>query len=305
LRRVLTLLMLCAVASCELREIVTAGSEDVVIAEVYLRTDSTGQIAWLHRTRTDGGITREVPNARIEVTNATTGRVIAYQAAPDSMCVVASRDARGQELGSCYVSPATASPVVIPGQRYNLRITLPDGGEMTGTTVVPGDFRVLRPATQICTLPPATRLELMWSASAGAWVYPAETNIFGLRRILQQQGIEIEDDPLNLFGLSVSSADTTMVFPAEFGLFDRFDDDLLEALVALQQGLPAETRAEVIIGAADRNYVNWERGGTFNPSGLVRIASIRGSGTGTFGSIVLKRFEIHVTTGNLPGVPAC
>jgi hypothetical protein len=59
--------------------------------------------------------------------------------------------------------------------------------------------------------------------------------------------------------------------------------------------------ADVTIAAADRNYVNWERGGNFNPSGLIRVASIRGDGTGTFGSMVTHRVVIHVGPSTLPG----
>jgi hypothetical protein len=92
-------------------------------------------------------------------------------------------------------------------------------------------------------------------------------------------------EPLELLGLAISAADTEIVLPAEFGLFDRFTVD--QALLAvLQQGLPAGTRAEVTIAAADRNYVNGVRGGSFNPSGRVRISSVTGDAVGVFGSLV-------------------
>jgi hypothetical protein len=143
-------------------------------------------------------------------------------------------------------------------------------------------------------------LPIAWTTSSDAWVYVSETLLHGLAPILQQQGIELEDDPLLLFGLSFSNQDTTVVFPTEFGLFQRFDEDLTRALIAIQNGLPAGVVADVTIAAADRNYVNWERGGNFNPSGLIRVASIRGDGTGTFGSIVPHRVVIHVGSSTLP-----
>jgi len=59
--------------------------------------------------------------------------------------------------------------------------------------------------------------------------------------------------------------------------------------------------AAVTIAAADRNYVNWERGGNFNPSGAVRVASIRGGGTGVFGSMVPLTFTVTVGGSQ----PAC
>jgi hypothetical protein len=177
---------------------------------------------------------------------------------------------------------------------------LPDGAELTGATVVPGDFNLIQPATATCALSPATRFEVQWTTSPGAWVYAAETYLHGLRQILAQQGIMIEEDPLRLFGLAVSNSDTTISFPNEFGLFDRFDSDLTEALVAIQGGLPNAVVADVVIAATDRNYVNWERGGNFNPSGPVRIASIRGAGTGVFGSMVVKSFRIRVGSTEHP-----
>ena len=47
-----------------------------------------------------------------------------------------------------------------------------------------------------------------------------------------------------------------------------------------------------MIAAADRNYVNWVRRGAFNPSGIVRVPSLHGDGTGVFGSVVRKRFTV-------------
>jgi hypothetical protein len=291
--------LLVLVGACELKEVVTAESEDVVIAEIYLRTGDPKQLAWLHRTRS-GSTTSTVQATSIQVTNPSTGGILTYVLAADSMCIANTDDASAGAPGTCYVANAAAFPIT-PGQRYNLRITLFGGGEMTGTTVVPSDFRILRPSASVCSLPPFTTMESTWTSSPGAWVYAAHTQINGLRDALAEQGIELEEDPLRLFGLSVSSTDTTIVFPSEFGLFDRFDEDFTAALVAIQNGLPPNTSATVSVAAADRNYVNWERGGNFNPSGLVRIGSIRGNGTGTFGSLVTKAFEIRVGDTSVPG----
>jgi hypothetical protein len=216
------------------------------------------------------------------------------------MCVVLTREIRDVVIGSCYASDAGQRFDIIPGERYALRITLPDGGELIGTTTVPADFTVVKPATSVCALPANTRLDVLWTGSPAAWVYAAETNLRGLRRLLEEQGIELDREPLRLFGLSVSASDTSIVFPTEFGLFDRFDNQLTEALAAIQNGLPSGVVADVVIGAADRNYVNWERGGTFNPSGLVRIGNIRGAGTGVFGSMVSKFFQVRVGSTEHP-----
>jgi hypothetical protein len=202
-------------------------------------------------------------------------------------------------VGSCYVSSLASSLRIVPGQNYSLRITLADGGELTGTTMVPDSFRVLRPSNHECMLPHHTRFDVVWAKSEGAWVYASEIAIRGLRTVLEPEGLDIPD-PLRLFGLSVSSTDTTISFPNEFGLFDRFDPDVTEALVLIQPGLPPNTAADVVIAAADRNYVNWERGGNFNPSGVVRIGNLRGDGAGVFGSLVLQHFHVRINGVNRP-----
>jgi hypothetical protein len=115
----------------------------------------------------------------------------------------------------------------------------------------------------------------------------------------------VEDDPLYLLGLAVSAADTTIVFPGEFGAFDRYDLDQGLAL-ALQKGLPAGTDARVVVTAADRNYVNWVRGGNFNPSGVVKIPSLRGDGTGVFATSVSRSFQVVAPkAGAAPSAPPC
>ena len=53
-----------------------------------------------------------------------------------------------------------------------------------------------------------------------------------------------------------------------------------------------------MISATDRNYVNWVRGGNFNPSGQVRVPTIRGDGTGVFASTVTRTFEVVVNAAS-------
>ena len=87
--------------------------------------------------------------------------------------------------------------------------------------------------------------------------------MWGLREALESQGLEVEADSVALTGVAVSDADTTIVFPSEFGVFDRFSLDSDIALT-LQAGIPLGATASVMVGAVDRNYVNWVRGGNFN-----------------------------------------
>jgi hypothetical protein len=194
-----------------------------------------------------------------------------------------------------------------PGDHLEAQIVLPSGGVIFGASTVPGDFSLDNvPDGGYCTQPAETPLEVRWSPSLGAWAYLNETSVSGLAGLFAPSGIEV-DDPLYLLGLSISAADTTIVLPGEFGVFDRFELDR-EVSLQLQEGLPSNTRADVTIAATDRNYVNWLRGGNFNPSGQVRIPSLRGVGTGLFGTVVVRSFSIAVDPGQEDpgaGAPAC
>jgi hypothetical protein len=285
-------------SACELQHIDVALPEDVVVAEVILRAGATTQLAWLHRTRGIASDSTTVPGARIEV-RADDGGVLPFFAVPDTACFIPRNDVAQGSHGSCYSSRVNALQIV-PGRTYRLSIVLPDGRTLNGVTNVPGDFRLVRPTSAICSVPEFTTLEVRWTASADAWVYANESSMRGLQAALRPFNLRVNDEPLRLLGLSISRSDTTIVFPAQFGLFDRFDDDLTEALAFLQKGLPRGVITDVGIAAADRNYVNWERGGNFNPSGLVRVPSVQGDGTGVFGSLVPKTFQVRVAEANRP-----
>ena len=206
--------------------------------------------------------------------------------------------------GTCYWAVPEAAQWLRPGDRLEVEILLPGGGILEGVTAIPGDFRLAGlPHLAECRLPPDTQLELRWSPSEGAWAYVNETTIAGLDVALAPEGIEAES-PLYLLGLSVSAADTSIVFPGEFGVFNRFELEQDLAL-RLQRGLPVGTSADVSITATDRNYVNWVRGGNFNPSGQVRIPSLRGDGTGVFASVLVRRWSILVDGAVGSTVPDC
>lgn len=301
-------LLAVGLSGCSLEEITLVESEDVVVAEVYVQVAAGGSgenraTAWLHRTL-DGGApsSRPVPGADVLITGPG-GFSVELAPAPDKICVSALPV---QGTGSCYATTAGFAARIRAGDLLQLEIALPGGGLLRGTSTVPGDFRLLTPGQPgRCAVEPLTPLEVRWTRSVGAWVYVNETLVAGLRAALTPQGITVERDPLYLLGLSVSAADTTIVFPGEFGVFNRFELDQGLAL-ALQRGLPDATSAEVVITAADRNYVNWVRGGNFNPSGQVKIPSLHGDGTGVFGTSVSRRFEVVSAAEPAPGVgPRC
>lgn len=283
------LLALClAAAACDLQEVTIANSEDVIVAEITLRAGETGQTAWLHRTLADGR-TEAVPNARVEVYGARDEVMTFRQADTPLRCLKNAQPGSG----SCYLWTGPQS-LIVPGETYTLRIQTTDGRELTSSTRVPDDFVLRRPSSPVCSLEPNKTFPIEWTVSRGAWVYVSEALFFNLEPFLQSRNIKLKESPLRAFGLSLSNQDTTVVFPTQLGIFQRFDPDLTKALVAIQNGLPQDANSEVLVAAADRNYVNWERGGNFNPSGLIRVPSIRGDGTGTFGSIVPKKFRVVV-----------
>lgn len=295
----------CGSAGCELEEITLVEAEDVVVAEVLvsLHPGVEGRdrlTAFLHRTVQAGGaVSAPVPGARVIVTRSD-GLSLELGETDVERCVV---ETPVMGSGTCYWAAPEHAALLEPGDLLALTIELPDGRELRGETRVPGAFSVaVAPSEGFCSVAPDAPLEIVWTRSEGARAYVDETLISGLPAALAPRGITDVDDPLYLLGLSVSASDTTIVFPGEFGIFDRFDLDR-GLSVALQAGLPEGTEAKVTITAVDANYVNWTRGGSFNPSGRVRVPSVRGDGTGVFAATVSHGFRVYAS--EVEGVPRC
>jgi hypothetical protein len=294
-------LLVVATAACELQEVTVVDFTDVVVGEVYVMlgedpSDHSAR-AFIHGTAAGGEPDTETfDDATVRVMRQG-GLELDLQLGPIGECVESVAD---DATGSCFVDGGLASSLA-PGDALSLTITLADGRTLLGALTVPGDFQ-LDGISGTCRVPPDTLLDVRWSRSNGAWAYVNETSINGLRDALGDS-IEVEEDPLHLLGLSISAADTSVVFPSEFGIFDRFDLDQGLAL-RLQRGLPDGTDALVTVAAVERNYVNWARGGNFNPSGQVRVASIRGDGTGVFGAAVVRSFSVTASAAS-GGPPDC
>jgi hypothetical protein len=291
---------LVAVTACELTEISLVEVDDVVVVEAYALVsgppDGSENRLWafLHRSVGADPI-GTVPGARVVITVLADGRTIELQESAAEECV---QDRAFAGAGSCYQADLQAH-FITPGAELTLDILTQDGRVLESITRVPGSFEVSGILDE-CALPRDTPTEISWSPSDGAWAYVNETRIFDLDDALTPEGIEAES-PVFLLGLSISAADTTVGFPNEFGLFDRFDLEQ-DVAVRLQSGLPAGSYATVGITASDRNFVNWARGGNFNPSGQVRIPSVRGEGgTGVFASAMLRRFTVFVEHDGFPG----
>lgn len=293
---------LAALAGCDIDEITIVEIEDVVIAEIYvnLAEDPTeNEIrAYLHHTVGALEGVDELPNALV-VVRRSDGLTLdltvdVLEACLDSLPTVGS--------GVCFLANPAQTPSLSPGDLLEVEVTFVDGGTLLGATRVPSSFQIVGMPTT-CRLDPNTLLPITWSKSDGAWAYFNETSILGLPDALEPEGIIVEDDPLTLLGLSISDQDTTIVFPSEFGVFDRFDLDQ-DLSTRLQDGLPAATTAEVSITAVEGNFVNWQRGGNFNPSGQVRVPSLRGDGTGVFAATVNRGFDV-VSSDPPSALPDC
>jgi len=291
-------LVVVVLGGCKLQDVTLAAPEDLVVAEVLLQAGGTQQLAWLHRALGNGSLT--VPGATVEVT-AQGGAKMTLAGVSGRICVDSSSTFMPDTSGSCYAA-ATPASAIVPGGSYSLRVTLADGRVLTGTTTVPGAFHLTRPAGMAhCALRSWTLLPITWTRSSGAWIYVSETRLTHVRKALDPSAPN--DATLDVTGLSISAQDTTIVFPSEFGLFNRADSADAPVLVALQKGLPDGVTATVTVAAADRNYVQWVRRGSFNPSGTVQIPSVLGGGTGMFASVVSARFDL--TSYSTSSWPAC
>jgi hypothetical protein len=281
---------------CTLTEVTTAAAEDLVVVEALLQRREAGDPTpsriqvFLHRTvQGEDGANAPVDGAEVRVERED-GTVIALLPAEVGRCV-ASTPAQG--TGSCYLSTDGDARAIEPGEHLELTVHTARGERMEAISVVPGGYALATAENGgVCRVEANDPLEVVWGPSEGAWSYLNELEITGLPDALPDLGDVDVPDPLVLLGVSVSATDTTIVVPNEFGLFDRFDLEQPLA-VALQEGLPAGSRATVSITAVDRNYVNWIRGGSFNPSGQVRTPSVRGDGTGYFGTGVVRTFQIR------------
>lgn len=290
---------------CELEEVTLAEPEDIMVVEAYIMVgDGRDQVsAFLHWTLGTRPA-RDLLDRDVLIIRED-GMTIPLIPDDPEECLLPELVEVTE--GVCFSAGPNAEGLFWPGSRVELEIQAEGVGTVRGATVIPDDFHLTRPSSDRCALPPDTTLNLVWTRSPGVWAYSAETEIRGLKAALGVDGIEVEADSVALLGLAVSDADTTIAFPKEFGVFDRFDLEQ-ELALALQKGLPRGVTADVVIAGLDQNYANWVRGGNFNPSGPVRVSSLRGPGLGVFGSVfrrtlVVKGGDPIYTPGQI--LPGC
>ena len=301
-------------AGCELTEVTLAESEDVVVAETRLVLNldggdgvaSTTAYAYLHRTLSAARADR-VEGAAVRLSGAS-GAVLRLEPEDDAgACLSLSHgaDDPNEDVGSCYRAAVSPSPFA-PGEVVELEVALADGGVLTGSSRIPGafDFVGLTHEDGYCRLEPGTNYRFTWTEAAGTWSYLSDGWIMGLPEALAGRDVEAPDS-LYLTGFGIGQRDTDVLFPGEYGLFDLADDVNADLLRALDDGLPGGAWAEVAFAATDRNWVNWIRGGNFNPSGIIRIPSVFGDGTGSFGTATQRVLNVRAAPdgGGMP--PLC
>lgn len=303
-RRVPAPLLLASLAllgGCELTQVDLTEPQDVLVVEAYvsLADEFRSLTVVLHGTIGAGSDQiGDRPEAATVVVTTDTGATFTLPPRLLPECVEGANEVPGHP--ACYrLAIAEGGPPdgrdIRPGGQLSLNIKLDDGRELVAVTTVPGSFELRHPldsgSFEACTVAPDQLLDIIWSRSDGAWAYLSEATIGGLAGRVPPD-ITVPEEPLEIIGLSISAADTTISLPNEFGVFDRFGD-FRELLELLQGGLPEGTITQVEVAAVDRNYVNWARGGNFNPSGQVRVPSIRGDGIGVFGSLVSQSLLVE------------
>ncbi len=292
------LVLLLVLTGCEIAQVTVSEPVSSVIAEVYLRVDDGAPdgIAILHRTSGSDPIV--LSGASIRAVGEG-GGTIRFQQRPQSECI--DGELPEDTDPACYRTMGLDRFNLQAGERYEILVDLQEGASLAGTVTLPSDFEIRTPSTAplTCDLSPFTIVPVIWTQAEGAWAYVPEAEIFGLQAALAEEGIPVASEPVTLLGLSVSQRDTTIAFPSEFGIFNRFSDDR-EVLVFLQQGFPETEElltGRVVVSAQERNATNWNRGGIFNPSGQVRVPSLFGDGTGVAAGVVNRSFEFSFDAG--------
>jgi hypothetical protein len=289
--------VLILLAGCEIGQVTLPEPVSSVVAEVYLQVDDgiPSARALLHRTFGSDEVPLDGAIIEIRGPNPPAGR---FAQSDLDECIDGELP---EDLEpACYTLSGPGRFLIRPGATLDVRIMLPDGGRLDGAVTLPSDFRIRRPGSSpgACEMHPNSIVNVTWTQSEGAWAYLPEAEIVGLREAFALQGVTVESEPVTLLGLSISQADTTIAFPSEFGVFNRFSGDR-EVLVALQQGLPPaeDLWGRVFVSAQERNATNWNRGGIFNPSGQVRVPSLFGDGTGVAAGIVNRSFAFAFHAG--------
>ncbi len=297
-------------AGCELTGILVERPEDVIFAETWaiLRAETDGPVldafAFLHRSVGAAG-PGLVPGASVRLSGESS-RVVHLAEQDNERCVHVPELVWPKHTGSCYRTRMSPSPFV-PGERLALEITTPDGRRLDSASRVPGafSFQGLEQEGGRCRLEPGTNFRFEWTPAEDAWAYLADARIEGLGDAFADEDFEVPDS-LHLSARSLGREESAIVFPRHFGLLEFLVEKKNRDLVrALQDGLPEGARAEIAFTAVDRNWTNWVRGETLDPTWPRRIPSVSGDGTGWFGTATQRRVEVLASSHREGRPPLC
>ncbi len=298
----LCLLLCLSAGACELTEVTITEIEPNVVVEALARIRPEGGgtiIALLHGSVGAPGIDPDGPEATVRVL-ADDGAEVLLTEAADEACIYGDAPPDPADPRRCYVT--TVDPgFVQPSDRLVLQVDLVDGGRIEGGTQVPETFEMVQPNGGACAVV-AGALDFVWTQSEGTWYYVTTIELSGIASDLSALGVQNPVDSVVYSSIAVSQSDTAVAYPDDFFLdADEDDFDYTAALNTLvDDGIQPDWVASVYVTAADRNLTNWVRGGAFHPSGTVRIPSLRGAGTGFFGSNVVVGQRI---AGDASGCP--
>ena len=267
-------MLLPAGTACVLDRLPTAPGTDRIVVEAVLNPGASELVVFVNHLLTGkvDSTSPAPPALPTAVTDAAVTLTDADGTQATGQQEYALHDTTHIPLGVYVVrnaAPANATGATtdnalpfVPGHHYLLRVSLPDGREVLGTTTVPDswpsktrDVRAFDKARDT--------LRLAWSPVAGAWGY----------EILVKGPTGTRQD---------FTRDTTVAIAGTVEYYTP---------TGVQDVLLPESPAEVAIGAVDRNYYDYYRSLPNPLTGDTRIMHMTG-GLGLFGSYVLLRLVV-------------
>lgn len=285
--------------ACDLTEVSLTEPEPNVVVEAYARILPAGGgsiFAFLHGSVGVIGANSHGPEALVRVV-AENGTEVILDKAPTKQCTYGSSP--DPDPGRCYAGTLAAN-FVRPSDRLVLKVDVLGGGLIEGGTTVPGSFGWTQPTGSEACMVTTGPVEFGWTPSDDTWAYIVDVMLTGVAPGLISLGVDNPSDSAVFNGLTISRDETTIAFPEDFSIDDGSDYEWPLARL-VEDGIQPGWAMHAYVMAIDRNFTNWVRGDAgFNPSGIVRIPSLRGEGTGVFGSGVLLTRRIAGSPSGCP-----
>jgi hypothetical protein len=250
------MLLAASIAACVDQSLVTPTADALIVQAVL---DAAASDQYVIVQSTTGAESQQAPVKSAVVTlTLPDGRQLVAAELVDSVTAVGSFKAR--PITTVYrFALAAAGTSVVPGATYGLRVVVPDGRVVTGTTTVPSAAPVSRSGTSQSFNVARDSLLLAWPRVAGADAYEVV--------VVSSHGL------FNVF------ADTSIVLTGES---------------QMPGGTPAFAAGfthQIVVSAVDANYYDYYRRSS-DPYTATGVITHLTGGLGVFGSIV----EINART---------